>query len=95
MSPDAEKATKQAILDSLYHHCQTRNYTSLDVLFKLLTDLRHVPPSNSQDQLVEIIREYKITGKNLEATINSMYDVLYPATDAGTSKVNLWNPHEP
>ena len=95
MSPDAEKATKQAILDSLYHHCQTRNYTSLDVLFKLLTDLRHVPPSNSQDQLVEIIREYKITGKNLEATIDALYSVLYPPVPEGSGKGYEWNPHEP
>ena len=95
MTSDAEKAIKQAILDSLYYHCQTRTYTSLDVLTKLLTDLKHVPPSNSQDQLLEIIRTYKITGKNLEATIDALYSVLYSPAPEGSGKGYEWNPHEP
>lgn len=90
MSTQAEQAIKQAILDSLYYHCQTRTYTSLDVLTKLLTDLKHVPPSNSQDKLLEIIREYKKTGKNLEATIDALYSVLYPPVPEGAGKGTEW-----
>lgn len=83
---------RQAILDSLYHHCQTRTYTSKDVLTKLLNDIRLVPPSNTEEKLVDIIRDYKNTGKNLEATIEALYAVLYPSNDI---KINQWNPHEP
>lgn len=86
---------RQAILDSLYNHCQTRTYTSKEVLDKMLQDIKVFPDDVGKSKLLDVIRDYKNTGKNLEATINSIYDVLYPATDAGTSKVNLWNPHEP
>lgn len=85
---------KQAILDSLYQHCQTRTYTSKEVLDKMLQDIKVYPDETAKAKLVDIIRDYKNTGKNLEATINFIYDVLYPA-DTGTGKINIWNPHEP
>lgn len=88
----AEDYKKQAILDSLYNHCQTRTYTSKDVLSKLLNDVRVVPPTNSEEKLLDIIREYKNTGKNLEATIDMIYSILYPPSNGG--KINSWNPHE-
>lgn len=86
---------RQAILDSLYHHCQTRTYTSKEVLAKVLQDITSFPDENAKIKLLDIIREYKNTGKNLEATVNTIYDVLYPNRDDDTGKVNSWNPHEP
>lgn len=85
-----EQSKKQAILDSLYHHCQTRTNTSKDVYSKLLDDLKLVPPSNTTDQALDIIREYKNTGKNLEATIDALYSLLY-VTTTNTSNTG-WSP---
>lgn len=69
---------KENILNSLFNHCQTRIYTSMDVLSRMLHDLRLIPPTNTEDKLLEIIKEYKMTGKNLEYTIDIIYDLLYP-----------------
>lgn len=68
---------KQAILDSLYHHCQTRTYTSKDVVDKLVKDLVANPSDAQLEQLLAVVRDYKNTGKNLEATIDVIYTVLY------------------
>lgn len=86
---------KQAILDSLYRHCQTRTYTSKEVLDKLLGDIKVTVDEAAKVKLLDVVREYKNSGKNLESTINVIYDIFYPASTAGDGKVNLWNPHEP
>jgi len=91
LDPDmSEQIKKQAILDSLYHHCQIRTHTSKDVYAKLLNDLKLVPPTNVTDKVLDVIREYKNTGKNLEATIDSLYSILY-VTNTTTSN-NGWSP---
>ena len=74
---------KQDILDSLYKHCSCRTYTSKDVMDKLLEDVKVYLGSDKKEQLLAIIRDYKNTGKNLEATINSIYDILYPVKTSG------------
>lgn len=87
----SEQIKKQAILDSLYHHCQTRTHTSKDVYSKLLDDLKLVPPTNVTDKVLDVIREYKNTGKNLEATIDAVYSLLY---ETKTSSNNGWTPSD-
>jgi len=86
MSVDAKK---QKILDSLYHHCQTRTYTSKDVLAKLVADLSVTIPQNKEEELLVVIRDYKNTGKYLEATIDVIYTVLYAGNDASDTS-NDW-----
>lgn len=79
MNPEEQKQRrKDNILDSLYHHSQTRIFTSMDVLSRMLHDLRLIPATNTEDKLLEIIKEYKMTGKNLEYTVDVLYDLLYP-----------------
>jgi hypothetical protein len=84
------EAKKQAILDSLYHHCQTRTLTSKDVLHKLIQDLKVSPPEGKKEEdLLAVIRDYKNTGKYLEATIDVIYTILYAGTDTSNTP-NDW-----
>lgn len=69
---------KQEILDSLYNHCSCRTNRSIDILHKLLDDVKIYPGNTGKEKLLAIIREYKATGKNLESTVNMIYDILYP-----------------
>jgi hypothetical protein len=78
---------KQEILDSLYDHCSCRTNRSKDVLQKLLDDVKIYPGNTGKEKLLAIIREYKATGKNLESTVNLIYDVLYPVK-TGTTSIN-------
>jgi Mg2+/Co2+ transporter CorC len=84
------EAKKQEILDSLYYHCQTRTHTSKDVLQKLVQDLKTTVPQNREDDLLAIIRDYKNTGKYLEATIDAIYTVLYAGADASNNNPDDW-----
>jgi predicted nucleotide-binding protein (sugar kinase/HSP70/actin superfamily) len=84
----SEQAKKQKILDSLYHHCQTRTYTSKDVLKKVLQDLNVFIPPEKEEKLLDVVRDYKNTGKNLELTIEAVYTVLY---GNNTSSTNSWD----
>jgi hypothetical protein len=79
---------KQEILDSLYNHCSCRTNRSKDVLQKLLDDVKIYPGDTGKEKLLGIIREYKATGKNLESTINSIYDILYPVKTGATTNTN-------
>lgn len=85
---------KEALLNSLYSICQTRSLTSKEVLTKLVIDVQVSIPSGKQDELLDIIRQYKNTGKNLEATVNSLYDIFYPKVDAFFGNKSLWEPEE-
>lgn len=69
---------RQLLLDSLYTICQDRSLSSKEVLSKLIEKLNISIPTNvSQDKLLDLVRNYKNTGKNLEFTLNSLYDMLY------------------
>jgi hypothetical protein len=83
------EAKKQSILDSLYHHCQTRTHTSKDVLQKLIQDLKVTVPEKKEEELLAVIRDYKNTGKYLEATIDVIYTILYAGTDTSNTS-NDW-----
>lgn len=87
---------RQAILDSLYHHCQTRTYTSKEVLTNIMADIKIVLSTEQYENLLDVIREYKNTGKNLESTVNIIYDVFYPKTtttdtDSGGKGYEDWD----
>ena len=71
------EAKKRTILDSLYTHCQIRTHTSKDVLRRMLVDLGTTVPSNKEDEILLVIRNYKNTGKELESTVNMIYSILY------------------
>lgn len=88
----SDQAKKQAILDSLYNHCQTRTHTSKDVLKKLTEDLKTTVSGSKEEELLAVIRDYKNTGKNLEATIDVIYTVLYGSNTNNGS--NDWDRHD-
>lgn len=73
-----DKAKREKLLDSLYHHCQQRTSTSREVFDKIVVDVGLIGTSHIVDQALEIIRPYKNTGINLESTVNSLYDLFYP-----------------
>lgn len=81
---------REKILDSLYKHCKVRNRTSKEVYTNLLLDLQIVPLSGVEDQVLPIIREYKLTGKNLENTVDDLYNLLYPLNEM-TGSFYDWN----
>lgn len=76
------KAKRDKLLDSLYKHCQIRTSTSREVFDKVVSDIGVIGTSHIVDQALEIIRPYKNTGINLESTIDSLYDLFYPAKKA-------------
>jgi hypothetical protein len=92
---------KQFILDSLFTHCKIRTYTSKEVLNRLLNDMNvqfldkfHKVADDKLDQVIEIIREYKNTGKNLETTVNLLYDIIVNPiinTNIGINSTNTTN----
>lgn len=83
------ETNRQKILDSLYHHCKTRSYTSKEILGRLVGDIVISYPDQEKEKLLcDIIREYKNTGKNLEGSVNSIYDILYPKVSS--ESVNTW-----
>ena len=81
---------REKILDGLYKHCKVRNRTSKEVYTNLLLDLQIVPLSGVEDQVLPIIREYKLTGKNLENTVDDLYNLLYPLNEM-TGSFYDWN----
>jgi len=68
--------TKEKILDSLYGHCQVRSHTTKDVVTKILTDLNETARESVIEQLIEVVRPYKNSSKDLEKTVNSVYEIL-------------------
>lgn len=67
---------KDKLLESLYGHCQDRSLSTKDVLGKVFTDLGAVPSNTQIEELTDIVRKYKNTGKNLESTVNNVHDIL-------------------
>jgi hypothetical protein len=85
---------KQILLDSLYTHCKCRSATSKEIYLKIQKDMAMVPPIELEKSALELIREYKLTGKNLEFTINKLYDIFFPKTSEvteSTGKICEWN----
>lgn len=85
---------KEALLHSLYSICQDRSLTSREVLSKLVANIQIAMPKEKEDSLLEIIRNYKNTGKNLEFTVNSLYDIFYPKTNSYFGDRSQWDRDE-
>jgi hypothetical protein len=67
---------KDRLLESLYGHCQDRSLGTKDVLGKVFHDLGVVPDNTQVEQLTDIVRRYKNSGKNLEETVNIVHGIL-------------------
>lgn len=75
---------QQRILDLLFPMCQDRMMTSQHIMLKMLEQLNLLTEQINRDNLLDIIRRYKQTSKNLEQTIKDVEAVLYP-------QVSLWS----
>jgi DNA polymerase III gamma/tau subunit len=75
---------KRILLDSLYSNCRIRTNTSKNILNSIIKELNdqyphakeHKIQDSDMDQVIEIIREYKNTGKNLENTVDILYTMF-------------------
>lgn len=89
---------KRIILDSLYSSSKIRTNTSKNILNTIIKDLNdqyphakeHKIQDSDMDKVIEIIREYKNTGKNLENTV----EILYTMFDKNNLVVNSTTPSE-
>lgn len=68
--------TKEQVLDSLFQLCSIRTFRTIEIVNKMSQDLKLNLESGQIDKLVEIIQPYKQSGKNLESTVNAVYDVI-------------------
>ena len=89
---EQQKLKREKLIDCLYTQCRVRTATSKQVFEGLVADLGLIGTAHIADKAVEIIRPYKNSGANLEATVNSLYDLLYPAQK---ENIGLWNANEP
>ena len=69
---------KEKLLESLYTTCADRSLTSGDVFDQIAKDIGLTVSEieNFRDRAIDIIRPYKQTGKNLEATFDKLGDLL-------------------
>jgi len=89
---------KRIILDSLYSNSRIRTNTSKNILNSIIIDLNQQYPyakehkiqDSDMDKVIEIIREYKNTGKELENTV----DILYTMFDKNNIVVNNTAPSD-
>ena len=79
--PMTENSRKDKLLESLYDVCTDRTLTSGQVFDLVIEKTGLVGVSHIRDKAIEIIRPYKQTGKNLEETLNKLYDIVYPSND--------------
>lgn len=73
-----EEQRKEKILESLFAHCKVITNTARDVLENLLIDLKVYPPSDTKEKAFDIVKSYKKTRSNLEATIDGLHYLLFP-----------------
>lgn len=68
---------KDKLLDSLFERCSSgRNKKTEDVTREILSDMDLIISNQNFDKLVEIIRPYKMSSKNLEETLNQVHKFL-------------------
>jgi len=73
-----EEQRKEKILDSLFAHCKLITNTARDVLESLLMDLKVYPPCETKEKCFDVVKAYKKTRSNLEATVDELHRLLYP-----------------
>lgn len=76
--PDAKR---ERLLEALYDTCQNRSITSEQALDELMKRIGLIAYSHIKEQAMDIIRPYKLSGKNLEETLDKLYSVLYPTDE--------------
>lgn len=85
----SKPVTLDNVVDSVYTHCSVRSHTTKDVVTNILQDFGLVLTDEKLNQLIEVVRPYKINGKHLEKTCNSVYTILNSANTQSWSKD--WN----
>ena len=88
---------KERLLNSLYKQCRCRTATSKEIYTRIQKDMGVIPPIDKEKQALELIREYKLTGKDLEATVHQLHEIMFPPpppVPEGSGKMTEWNPHD-
>lgn len=80
------KSKKENVLNSLFTHCRSPLNSSSDVFDHMVKDLALIGVKEIREEAVDIIRKYKSTGKNLEATVYALHDLFYPAVNSVTNQ---------
>lgn len=79
--------TKEKLLDTLYTRCLERGATSKQIFDWIVKDLGLIGVSHTEAKAIEVIRPYKLSGRNLELTVNLLYDIL---TKEVEDAENMW-----
>lgn len=82
---ELENPKKDKLLETLYSVCCDRSLTSGQVFDLVVEKVGLIGVSHVRDQAIEVIRPYKQSGKNLELTLNKLYDILYSTSSGGTT----------
>ena len=87
---------KEKLTELVYEHCRSSMWTSKQVVEKVLDELfpNHcgMPPENTIDELVVIVKNYKNTGKGLQDTVEKIYNIL-SCTNQNVTKISF-NPSD-
>lgn len=76
---------KENLLHSLFKHCKSPLNSSTDVFDNMVKDLALLGTKEIKERAIDIIRAYKTTGKHLEATVDSLYEMFYPVVNNTTN----------
>ena len=77
--------TINQVAEELYFAAQNRVASTEDVLATLISKLGLLVPVKVKPDLMELIRPYKLTGKDLELVADQVYNILIKETNAGLS----------
>jgi hypothetical protein len=68
--------TLQEVIDSVYDRSRDRSLTTEQYFCQVMSDLRYAPSPSARDTMLDVLREYKRTGKHLEETAKKIHSVV-------------------
>lgn len=87
--------TKEKLVEVIYGEAQIRSFTTKQYVDSVLKALDIAEDKVKYDDLTDILRKYKQSGRNLEFTVNSVYSLLSQNTyilecsRVATLKINI------
>ena len=80
--------SKEEILDLLYEFCKVRTYSSKEIYFKMAKSFGMNPSIGQEEEIIELIKKYKFSSKDLEFTITKIHDILSVGNTSDIFKIN-------